>query len=214
MGLTDFFEADVEQTPGPVIKETPWAPEVREWLTGLMQGEMDFPVQQVAGLSEAEQAGMGILKEIISGQAFADPAEHPAYLGFRRESMMEEDRGVSGIRRGAQVAGMGGSSRSAGVEGDYRRGMSAQRLGLLGTMLESERGRDNPYTRLSAAMGVGALPREIENARMTAEYNALMQNLVGPYTYQQPVAQSLLNYQPWYQPQFTSSPSIDRKSVV
>lgn len=204
-----FFDSSTKTGPAPVIKETPWGPEMRNYLTQLMQGAGEgVPTRTVAGMSEAEIAGMGILKSIMAGDSFADPTTSPAYLGYRRASMAEEDRGASRIRRGAQIAGMGGSGRAAGAEGRYRSDMANNRMSLLGQLFETERNRDNPYTRLNAAMTVGALPRLIEDAGNNSQYDTLMKVLMMPYQEGGKIANSLLNYQPWYTPTEISSPSM------
>ena len=202
-----FFSSDKEENPGPVIHETPWGPENRQKIQGLVNADIEYPTRQIAGMSDLEQAGQSILASIVSGASFADPAESAVYKSYRTESEREEERGASQLKRGAQASGMAGSSRAKGVESRYREGMSNQRLGLLGQLYEAERNRDNPYTRLAAASTYGALPRQIEQGRLDAEYSTELQDLLAPYQLQAPLAKDLLNYQPWYQPTFTTSPS-------
>ncbi|HUW31681.1 MAG TPA: hypothetical protein VM223_08730 [Planctomycetota bacterium] len=162
----------------------------------IRKGKPTFRPAPVAEMSAAEQAGQSILADIVAGGAFADPRTSPLYQGFRAESEAEEASGASELRRRSQLAGMFQSSPGIRAEGDYRKGMAASRLGMLGQMYESERARDNPYTRLAAASQYGALPRQIEQAQQQSVWDARMQRKMFPYTTLAPIATTLLGAQP------------------
>lgn len=204
MGL---FSSDMKETPRPEILETPWAPQARGVLTNLMTKDVKHPVRGTAGMSDIEQAGMGQLSQFVSGQSFADPLTSPYYLGMRRELEREQAEGVSALKRRANIGGMYSSGSAAGIEGDYMADMANKRMSLLGSLFESERARDNPLTRAKAASDYGGLPRQLDQQTQDAEYQALMQNLLFPYQQQAPIANQMLGYQPWYQPQFYEEPS-------
>jgi len=208
MGLSDFFSGSVEEMPRPEIMETPWAPQARNFLTRLMNANVQLPTRQVAGMSGAEQQGQSILGNILGGGAFADPRTSPLYAGLRRESMAEEERAANALQRRQQGAGMYNSSTAAGAEGRMRGDFANRRQSLLGSLYESERARDNPYTRLAASAQFGALPRQLEQAGNDAAYQQQMGTTLFPYQQQAALAGQLLNYQPWYQPQVYSEPSM------
>ena len=89
--------------------------------------------------------------------------------------------------------------------------MAASRLSMLGQLYNQERERDNPYTRLQAGAFYGALPREIQQQRAQAGYQTQLGNILFPYQNQAQIANQLLGYQPWYQPQFYEEPSTFSK---
>ena len=208
MGLSDFFSGGEKKLHGPEILETEWAPQMRAFLTELMTRQPNMPLQSVAGMTDTEQAGQSMLAKLLSGGMFEDPRESDYYQGLRAESMAEEDRGVGGLRRRSQLAGMGPSTGAAMGEGRYRSSMGNRRLSLLGGLYNQERERDNPYTRLQAVSQYGGLPREIQNQQGQALYNQQYGNMMFPYQNQAPIANQLLNYQPWYQPQYAQTPSM------
>ena len=207
MSFMDFFTGSTETMPEPKLKETPWGPEVRNYLMELMKRDVNMPTRDVAGMSAAEQQGQGILGQILGGGAFADPRTSPLYQGLRQESLAEEERAASSLKRRQQGSGMLHSSTGAQSEGRLRGDYSNSRMSLLGGLYEKERDRDNPYTRMAAAAQYGALPRQIEQERANAGYQSAMGNVLFPYQQQAGIAGQLLNYQPWYQPQQYSEPS-------
>lgn len=202
MGLFDFFQSKQKQAPQPVIKETPWAPEARGYLTDLMNSPS--PLQGTAGMSGNEQASQDILASILKGDTFQDPAQSMYYQGLRGQMQAEEADAVNALRRRAQMSGMTNSSSAYGAEGRLRSSYSNQRMNILGNLYNQERQMDNPYTRLQAGMQYGSLPRQIEQQKLNAQFNQQMM----PYQVQSQIAGQLLNYQPWYQPQFYQEPSM------
>lgn len=204
MGL---FSSDMKEAPRPEIMETPWAPQARGVLTNLMTQDVKHPVRGTAGLSDIEQSGLGQLGQFVSGKSFQDPLTSPYYLGMRRELEREQAEGVSALKRRANMGGMYSSGSAGRVEGDYMADMANKRMSLLGSLYESERSRDNPLVRAQAASQYGGAPRQIEQQAQDAQYQALMQNLLFPYQQQGQIANQLLGYQPWYQPQMYQEPS-------
>jgi len=193
--FSDFFggkESEVKAYP-----QARWQRAGIQYLRDLLaKGTPDIPTAPVAGLTPTEQAAQGVLARLVTGGTFEDPLTSPLYQGLRREIEREEQRGVAGLRRGSQLAGMFRSGPSERAEAEYRSGMAARRMGLLGQLYEQERARDNPYTRLAAVSAYGALPRLIEQAGGTAGYESEMQRLMFPYTTQAGLAQALMRQQP------------------
>ena len=203
----NFFKGKTEKVPGPQIKETPWAPEVRRYLQNLMGQNVRFPTRQVPGITTTEQQAQGVLSNLLAGGTFEDPAKSQYYRGLREESQAEEDRAVNQLRRRQQKMGMFASTPGVAGEGRLRNQFANQRNQILGGLYESERARDNPYTRLAAVQQYGGLPRQIETEQAGANYQTALQNLTFPYQTQAQLANLLMNYQPWYQPQYYQQPS-------
>ena len=195
--MSGSFTGSTKDADAPVLQETPWAPEAREWLSNLLYGSGEAPMLQVPGMTGTEQQGQDVLQQILSGGTFEDPATSDFYKGFRAESQAEEERAVSQTQRGAQLSGMGASTGAAKAGGDIRSGFANNRLQMLGGLYDAERARDNPYTRLAAVGQYGGLPRQIEGQQGMAQFGQQM----FPYEQQAPLAQQMLGYQPWYQPQ-------------
>jgi hypothetical protein len=181
---------------------------MRNYLNSLINRNVQTPTRQIAGMSGNEQTSQDILSKILAGETFADPRISPYYQGLRQEINTETEKGVAALNRRGQSAGMYNSTPAARAEGDYRADMSAKTLSILGGLYETERNRDNPYTRLQAGMTYGSLPRQLEQEGMNAGYESSLQDILFPYQYQAPLAQNMLNYQPWYQPQYYQQPSM------
>jgi len=214
--LSNFFGGEMKEAPAPRIKETPWAPEARSLLQGLMRraGAEQMPLLEVPGMSEAERAGQATLMNIMGGGAFADPRMSPLYAGLREQLKLEEEEAASALRRRSQLGGMLYSSPSIGAEGKLRSRFAANRASLLGSLYEQERARDNPYSRLAAAMQYGALPRQIAGQQAQARYAQRLGTQMFPYETQAPLAQQMLAYQPWYQPQMYYQPGAFQSAIL
>jgi hypothetical protein len=202
-----FLNSELVRTPGPEIKETDWAPGIRNWFQNLLSGPVKYPGVKIPGMGENEAKGQSILADILAGKSFEDPRTSPLYQGYRAESLAEEEKGVGDMRRFAQLGGMTRSTPAMTSEGRYRADMGNKRMTQLGGMYEAERARDNPYTRVAAAKEFGSLPREIETDQAKADYNQKLAELLAPYNLQAPIAETLMAEKPWYQPQFTQQPS-------
>ena len=181
MGFLDFFNDQMKEMPEPRIKETPWAKQNRDIIQKNITGAF-------GGMTPLEQEGQGILASLLRGGMFEDPAKSQYYQGLRNVMQQEEDRGVNALRRRQQMSGMYNSSPAMSGEALYRSDMANRRMGILGNLYNQERQRDNPYTRLGALGQYGGLNRQI-----AAQQSGL--------------ANSLLQYQPWYTPQMYMAPS-------
>lgn len=189
-----FFSGDSGSVE--VIPQTGWQRKGIGYLKGLLGTTPDLPTRQVAGMSEAEQQGQGILMKVLSGQSFQDPRTSPLYEGLRAESISNENRNADILRRRAQLGGGFNSSASFGAEAQLRNQASNQRLTLLGGLYNQERNRDNSYTRMAAASQYGALPRMLEQMQQEAVFQQEMQQQMFPYTQGSSIAQALMSHQP------------------
>lgn len=151
---------------------------------------------------------MGELEATLSGRY--DPRTSDLYKGFREESRMEEEAGVSRLRRGAQKGGMFYSGPSMRSEATLRSRAGAARTSMLGGLYERERerkaaavpqlmeGGQMPAKQAAIGMQLGGLEREIEQARYQAQYQRIMQRLMWAYQVKMPVAETLFQMSPDY----------------
>lgn len=167
----------------------------------------NIPLQQVAGMSANEQTvqdmlkkylgtsatdnkaykmGMGELEKTLGGE-FYDPKESDFWKGFRESSMMEQEKGVSDIRRRGQLGGGLYATPNQRTEANYIRGKGADRQMMLGGLYDKERDRKSnavmqslgyagfeeqgTMNRLTAGSTIGALPRNIQNQKFQAQFN-------------------------------------------
>lgn len=159
-----------------------------------------MPTRQVAGLNTELTGAKTLVGDIMSGKAFQDPRTSPLYQGVRTELADQTEKGASAIRRQANTGGMLRSSGALRAEGDYRRDMDNQAATLLGQLFESERNRDNEYTRLNAASSFGEQLRNIENEENNAEYEGELMKVLAPYMYQAPIATQMSEYGNYWSP--------------
>jgi len=199
------------------VPTTAWQKQARRYLQNLLAaGTPDIPTAGVAPMSESEAAAQGVLSRYVSGMTPGyqaglktltdtvsgayDPFTSPYYEGLRAESLGDEDRAVSALRRRSQAGGMFYSSPSLLEEGRVRSEFANKRQTALGGLLETERGRavaaaptlmNEPLSRIAAGSQYGALPRTLEQAKQDAAYSALMAKIMFPYTQGQGVATNL-----------------------
>jgi len=212
--LFPVFVAFTNQKKEPEFLEIPGAEGLSiDFFKNLMgqtlQGQ-NIPLQQIAGMSANEQTtqgllakflgtsatdseayklGMGELSKTLGGE-FYDPKTSDFWSGFREQSAIEEEKGVSDIRRRGQLGGGLYAEPNQRTEADYLRGTGADRQTMLGGLYEKERDRKTnavgqalgyagfeeagTMNRLTAGSTIGALPRNIENQRYQAAFNQLL----------------------------------------
>jgi len=203
-----FFDSKTDVNYySPRVKKGYSAMMERGNIRSLGQQPLAFPTQQIAGMTDTEQMGQSILGKIAAGETFEDPRSSPLWLGLRQNLDLSDAEQIAGLRERQAQSGMYFSSPAGREEADYRAKSAANRNTILGELYESERSRDNPYTRLAAIQQYGSLPRELEQARLDAEYNKTVQDLLAPYQYQLPLWQQMIDNEVWTQPTVTSNPS-------
>ncbi|MGD8787024.1 MAG: hypothetical protein PVJ60_06340 [Phycisphaerales bacterium] len=159
------------------------------------------------GTPAGTQTAINELTKTVEGGY--DPVTSLAYKGYRDQSKLEEQNAINELKRRLQLVGHGGFSTPAlNAEGQTRRGYSADRMSFLGQLYDQERNRQTaaavplatlsdtagelPLRQTAAAAAYGGAERTIEQQREDALYESLVQELLFPYIYQMPVAQSLL----------------------
>ena len=121
----------------------------------------NIPLQQIAGMTGAEQTvqsllskflgtdategeayklGMGELQKTLGGE-FYDPRESDFWKGFREQSEMEQEKGVADVRRRGQIGGGLYATPNQRTEADFIKGKGAERSMMLGGLYEKERDR-------------------------------------------------------------------------
>ena len=171
---------------------------------------MDVPLQQIAGLTGNEQTvqnllkqylgtsategkayklGMGELEKTLGGE-FYDPKRSDFWKGYRETSKMEQEQGISAVRRRGQLGGGLYADPNRRIESEYIQGMGAKRTMMMGSLHEGERARrlsavdkalgyarlkeTGAASRLQLGSTIGAIPRNIQNQQYQAAFNQLM----------------------------------------
>lgn len=171
-----------------------------------LQGQ-NIPLQQIAGMTGNEQtvqsllskylgtsatdnegykAGMGEIQKTLTGKDY-DPSTGDFWKGYRDYSAMQEEKGVSDIRRRGQLGGGLYATPNMRTESDYRLGSQSQRNMMLGGLTDKERDRKSnavnqalgyagfeetgKTNRLQLGSTIGAIPRNIQNQKYQAQYN-------------------------------------------
>jgi len=164
--------------------------------------------------SDPYKLGMGELSKTLGGE-FYDPRTSDFWKGFREQSQMEQAEGTEDIRRRGQLGGGLFSTGVAREETKYQAGKEAERTSMLGSLYEKERdrktnavgqalgyaelGERGATSRLELGSRIGSLPREIENQKYQAAFNAAQQKSENkyaqdlfPYNAQAGIAQQLM----------------------
>lgn len=198
----------------------------RNYLVDLMNRNIDAPQQEVAGLTEEQKAVQGdtenviastnrgyqeannYLQEVLGGNY--DPRTSDYYKGLRNEAETFKADSNAALKRRSQAGGMMYSTPAAGLQAENTRRIDDRTLRQLGGLYENERDRMG-----QAATGIGQVDaqqisnlgagnqlldqqRGIEQARLNAQYQEAMTELLAPYQYQAPLASPVLQEQRYF----------------
>jgi len=208
--LMDLIRRNVQyptrNVPGMSDVETQGMNILRQWLN--------------QGTPQGVSTGINALTETVSG---VDPFTSPQYKSYRQASIDEENRQANAMQRSTRIRGMADSSSGATQVGRVRRTAANDRLGYLGELQDREMNRrltaapqlisasenaaNLPLRQTSAAMGYGAIPRQIETEQDAAMYDSLVQTLLFPYINQAPKAEEILK-----EPRFYYEPKTGKTS--
>lgn len=164
------------------------------------------------------------LMKTMRGEGY-DPSESMLYRGIEAKSKQEESEALAEVSRRAQLGGMLYSEPTQRTMGETTSRFAADRMRILGGLTESERARqygsimpamemgryeiERPLAleteNIGLGMTYGARPREIATARAQAGYQKEFQELMFPYETGTQISSALMNYQPWYTPQYRPS---------
>lgn len=231
--ISDLFGGD--EGGWEAIPSTAEQNQARQFLVQLLNNRLNFPTRQVAGASPYQtqaldqlgrfmstaprgyEAGIGELEKTVAGGY--NPVTSPEYSAYRDESKFNEEQEVNALRRSQEIQGVMPGTPALKQEWLSRTPYASQREGFLASLMDRERSRqlgavgplieagtNVPLTQINAGMTLGNLPREITQAENDALFESLMQTLLGPYTYQAPVASSITGEQRYAYQQPTESP--------
>ena len=172
----------------PELLEIPGAEGLSvDFFKNLMGQELkgqNIPLQQIAGMTGAEQTvqsllskflgtdategeayklGMGELQKTLGGE-FYDPRESDFWKGFRETSEMEQEKGVADIRRRGQLGGGLYATPGQRVESEYISGKGAERSMMLGGLYEKE--RDRKTSAVAQALGYAGFEEGGKTSRL------------------------------------------------
>jgi len=195
-----------------------WAP-ARKTLLGIGQTTPTFGVQGTAGMSDTEQAAQATLSNYAGGQSsevqsalaslneagqyqsLTDVPEYAALLDVGNKNINDQ---LNRMGRSLQLTGNTSSGSGANVMSDEIGRLNSELLGSLAPYAASERERryqaplqaanlstTDTQARLGAVKEHGALPREIEQLSLNAEYMSQYLNEIAPYKYQVPALQAV-----------------------
>jgi len=190
-----------------------WAP-ARKSLLEIGQTTPTFGVQGTADMTDTEKAAQGTLSNYAGGQSqevqtalaslkdagqyksLTDVPEYAALLDIGNKNVNDQ---LNRMGRSLQLTGNTSSGSGASVMSDEIGRLNTELLGSLAPYAAEERNRryDAPMQaanlsttdtqqRLGAVKEYGALPREIEQLSLNAEYMSQYLNEIAPYKYQVP----------------------------
>lgn len=195
-----------------------WAP-ARKELLKIGQTRPTFGVQGTAGMSATEQAAQNTLSNYAGGQSpevtsalaslkeagqyksLTDVPEYAALLDIGNRNINEQ---LNRMGRSLQLSGNTSSGSGADMLTNEVGRLSNELLGSLAPYAAGERERrfnaplqaanlaaTDTQQRLSAVKEHGALPRELEQLSLNAEYMSQYLNAIAPYQYQVPALQAV-----------------------
>lgn len=195
--------------------------DARKSLLEIGQTRPGFGVQGTAGMTDTEQAAQQILAKYAGGQSsevqaalssldeagqyqsLTDVPEYAALLDIGTKSMDDQ---LNRVGRSLQLTGNTSSGSGASVMSDEIGRLNTELLGSLAPYAAAERERryDAPLQaanisttdtqqRLGAVKEYGALPRELEQLSLNAEYMSQYLNEIAPSQYQVPALQAVGN---------------------
>ena len=196
-----------------------WAP-ARKELLKIGQTTPTFGVQGTAGMSDTEQAAQNTLANYSGGQSqevqtalsslkeagqyksLTDVPEYAALLDIGNKSMDDQ---LNRMGRSLQLTGNTSSGSGASVMSDEIGRLNTELLGSLAPYAADERNKrynaplqaaslasTDTQARLGAVKEHGALPRELEQLSLNAEYMSQYLNEIAPYEYQVPALTGVL----------------------
>ena len=217
--------------PIPLSESQKVADEFRQ---GLIEQDIQLPEREIAPLSALEQQGLtavgGLGRDIqgltgtaadILGQTLRgefDPRTSPFFQGFRQEAERIKQEGIrDALRRGQRLTG-GPASTTLAEAGDIAARADESILQTLGGLFEQERARQFGATGQAFNLGsgisqlllsAGQLPRSIEQQILDARFAQQQGNVLAPFQFQAPVAESIMRDQ-----RFMFQPGVQGSSLM
>lgn len=178
-----------------------------------------FGVQQTAGMTDTELMGQDVLAGYAGGQSaevqnalnslkevgqYTNILDVPEYAALYETGQKDINNQLNRLGRSLQMTGNTSSSSGAGVMMNAVGDLNKELLGSMAPYAAAERERrynaplqaadlatKDTENRLAAVKQYGALPRELEQLSLNAEYMANYLNEIAPYQYQVPALSSV-----------------------
>lgn len=201
------------------IKEPAEFSSARKQLLQIGSSAPTFGVRGTAGMTDTELSGQDLLAGYVGGQspevanALASLGEAsqttnlmdiPEYKALFDTTRSNVNADINRVGRSLQISGNANSGAGAGVMLKSIGEANAQVMGAMAPYAQAERTRSlnaatsaaelataDTQSRLSAAKNFGALPRELEQLSLDAEYMANYLNATAPYQFQVPALQAV-----------------------
>jgi hypothetical protein len=195
-----------------------WAP-ARKELLKIGKTRPTFGVQGTAGMSDTEQAAQNTLSNYAGGRSqevqtalsslteagkyksLTDVPEYAALLDIGNKNIYDQ---LNRMGRSLQLGGNASSGSGASILSDEVGRLNRDLLGSLAPYAAGEWERrfnaplqaaniatTDTQARLGAVKEYGALPRELEQLSLNAEYMSEYLNTIAPYQYQVPTLQAV-----------------------
>lgn len=206
-----------------LIPSTPEQTQARSYLNNLYQQDIQYPTEQIADLTPSEQTIQGQLPSIIAGmeQNYGlaenyykdvlsgkyDPMTSAYYQGVRGTAETQKQMAQSAVLRQGQGVGANRSTPTYALAAQTGQNYDNAALQTLGQLQLAERNnqanaaqgiqnvQSNRVTGLSQVEQLAQVARQNQQMKMSAAYNAAIQTMLAPYTYNAQIASALLNEQ-------------------
>ena len=203
------------------IPSAPEQDQARNYLQGLYTNNLNYPEMGVAELSDSERSVQDQIKQYLTGsqgdyalsrQYFTDvlndnydPATSQYYAGVRGQLDTQKAEAQAGVRRTAQKAGSSRSTPFLGIEAKTGQAYDYEKDRVLGAMTQAERDRKagaatslaslrgQEINQLGTADQIASKEREIQQMKLQAAYNKVIQDMLAPYLYNANIASAILN---------------------
>lgn len=196
------------------VKEPAEFASARKQLLSIGSSAPTFGVKGVAGMTDTELSGQDLLSGYVDGQSpevanalaslgeagkYNNLMDVPEYKALYDTGRADVATDLNRMGRSLQIGGNANSGAGAGVMMKSIGEANSRLLGTMAPLASAERERRyqaplaaaglataDTQSRLTAAKNFGALPRELEQLSLDAEYMSNYLNATAPYQYQVP----------------------------
>ena len=182
-----------------MIPDAPEQTESRNYLMDLINRDIQFPILDIAGMTDTEQGAQGILDRIVNAASSKympfeelglaemtktleggyDPRTSPYYEGLRDEANRLKSEGTSNIRRVGNI-GFGGAKRASPITrgvGDYTSKVDTGLLQNLGRLYEGERNKMFAAGNIAQNVGRNAPLSILDQVATTGDLPRILEQL-------------------------------------
>ena len=203
-----------------ITEPAEWAP-ARKTLAAIGSTAPVFGVKGTAEMTDTEQQAQGLLAQYSGSQSqevqdalaslkeagqYTNILDVPEYAALYKSGQGNINNQLNRVGRTLQLSGNTNTTSGAGVMTNAIGDLNTELLGSMAPYAAQERERrynapitaanlatNDTQARLSAVKGYGALPRELKQLSLDAQYMADYLNQTAPYTYQVPALSAVGN---------------------